>query len=574
MMAYWSFMAGFARLPRHLSVVARAALALAMTAPAAAQAPGAQVVDSATFDVMSRGVRIGTEVTSLSHAPSGWEISSTGRLAAPVDLTTTRFDLRYSEDWQPQQLSIEGELRGQLITLGISFGLTTASIEAMRGGQHSSLVQNVTARTVVVPTSFFGAYAALAPRIAKAPVGTAFSLYFAPDAEAHAVVARMFPHHLVTPDGPVDLRQIDLNINDSSGLLTLSIWLDAKDRLARVDIPWQGMTALRDDLSSVMTREERIRNPGDETAFIPGVGFAIAATVTHPAAAAPAPSKPVRLPAVVLVAGSGLQDRDETREGIPIFGQLAGGLAAQGYVVVRYDKRGLGQSGGRAENATIDEYADDVSHIVEWLRQRKDVDRDRIALVGYDEGGAIALSSAQHSKVAAIALVGAGGKAGDVVTLDQQRHAVTLLNETDASKQAKIDLEKKIISATKTGRGWEGIPPELQRQADTAWFRSWLTFDPARVVPKLRQPILALTGALDTEMAPSNADAIATLAGARKKMAPEAAAKVIVPGVNHLLVPAKTGETTEYGSLGDEAVAPAVVTALASWLATVMPPRK
>ena len=151
---------------------------------------------------------------------------------------------------------------------------------------------------------------------------------------------------------------------------------------------------------------------------------------------------------------------------------------------------------------------------------------------------------------------------------------MTLLNESDASKQAKIDLEKKIISATKTGRGWEGMPPELQRQADTAWFRSWLTFDPARVVPKLRQPILALTGALDTEMAPSNAEAIATLAAARNKMTPAAAAKVIVPGVNHLLVPAKTGETTEYGSLRDETVSPAVVTALASWLATAMPPRK
>jgi hypothetical protein len=435
-------------------------------------------------------------------------------------------------------------------------------------------MQNVTPRTVVVPTSFFGAYAALAMRIAKAPVGTEFALYFAPDAEGHAVVARTVPHHLVTLDGPVDLREIDLSINDSSGVLTLSVWLDAKDRLARVDIPWQGMTALRDDLSSVMTREERIKNPGDETAFIPGVGFAIAATITRPPAVTPAPPKPVPAPAVVLVAGSGLQDRDETRENIPIFGELAGGLAADGYFVVRYDKRGLGQSGGRPENAAIEDYAGDVTHIVEWLRQRKDVDRDRIALVGYDEGGVVALTAALHSKVAALALVAASGKAGDVVTLEQQRHAVTLLNEPDAAKQAKVDLEKKIVSATKTGRGWEGIPPELQRQADTAWFRSWLTFDPATVVPRLKQPILALTGALDTEMAPSNADALQALAAARQKLPASAAAKVIVPGVNHLLVPATTGETTEYATVDNVKVSPAVVSALADWLKTAMPARK
>lgn len=546
---------------------------LGLTGPAAAQTAGAQVVDSATFDVMSRGVRIGTEVTSLSHSASGWQISSTGRLAAPIDLTTTRFDLRYTEDWQAQQLSIEGELRGQLITLGITFGPTTASIDSLRGGQHASATQTVTAHTTVVPTSFFGAYAALASRLAKATAGASFPLYFAPDAEAHAVVARTVPHHLVTLDGPVDLRQIDLSINDSSGTLTLSVWLDSHDRLARVDIPWQNMTALRDDLSSVMTREERIKNPGDESAFIPATGFAIAATLTKPAAAAPAAS-PARFPAVILVAGSGLQDRDETREGIPIFGQLAGALAAQGYLVVRYDKRGIGQSGGRAENAAIDEYAQDVAHIVDWLRQRKDVDRDRIALLGYDEGGPIALTAARRSNVAAIALVGAPGKAGDLVTLEQQRHAVSLLNESEASKQAQIDLEKKIISAAKVGAGWEGIPPELQRQADTVWFKSWLTFDPATVVPKLKQPILALTGSLDTEMAPANADAIAALAAARKKQTPASAAKVVVPGVNHLLVAAKSGETTEYGSLVDARVSPDVVSALVTWLGTVMPPRK
>ena len=107
----------------------------------------------------------------------------------------------------------------------------------------------------------------------------------------------------------------------------------------------------------------------------------------------------MRLPAVVLVAGSGPQDRDETREGIPIFGQLAGALAsARATSWSATTSAALGQSGGRAENATIDDYADDVSHIVEWLRQRKDVDRDRIALIGYDEGGAVALLSAQHAR--------------------------------------------------------------------------------------------------------------------------------------------------------------------------------
>jgi hypothetical protein len=83
-----------------------------------------------------------------------------------------------------------------------------------------------------------------------------------------------------------------------------------------------------------------------------------------------------------------------------------------------------------------------------------------------------------------------------------------------------------------------------------------------------------LTGALDTEMAPSNADALQALAAARQKLPASAAAKVIVPGVNHLLVPATTGETTEYATVDNVKVSPAVVSALADWLKTAMPARK
>jgi len=81
----------------------------------------------------------------------------------------------------------------------------------------------------------------------------------------------------------------------------------------------------------------------------------------------------------VLVAGSGAQDRDETVFNIPIFGQLAGALADAGFLVVRYDKRGVGQSGGRGESATLADYAEDVRAVVKYLSERKDVDKKHIA---------------------------------------------------------------------------------------------------------------------------------------------------------------------------------------------------
>ena len=104
----------------------------------------------------------------------------------------------------------------------------------------------------------------------------------------------------------------------------------------------------------------------------------------------------------------------------------------------------------------------------------------------------------------------------------------------------------------------------MRRQADTPYFQSFLTFDPAKLMKDVDQPLLIVQGELDTQVPPSNADQLEALAKARKKAAPVDVVKV--PGINHLLVPATTGEVDEYGRLADRQVSPAVTTALIEWL--------
>jgi pimeloyl-ACP methyl ester carboxylesterase len=109
---------------------------------------------------------------------------------------------------------------------------------------------------------------------------------------------------------------------------------------------------------------------------------------------------------VVLIGGSGPTDRDETVFGIPVFGHLAKGLVDAGFTVVRYDKRGVGQSGGRAESVTLNDYAEDARAVVRWLERRKDVDRNRIAVVGHSEGAAVAMILAtREDRVKAVVLI-------------------------------------------------------------------------------------------------------------------------------------------------------------------------
>jgi pimeloyl-ACP methyl ester carboxylesterase len=236
-------------------------------------------------------------------------------------------------------------------------------------------------------------------------------------------------------------------------------------------------------------------------------------------------------------------------------------------VVVRYDKRGIGQSGGRQEHAGVVEYGQDVASIVAWLRKRRDIDGSRISLIGYGEGGAMALSAAvKDNKISGVALIAAPGTAGREFTLEQQRLSLRRSKEPESGHAAKIAMQQRIIDAVLTGRGWETLPEDVRYQADTAWFKSWLAFDPAVAVNKLKQPILIVHGALDREIPAAHADRLETMGRARRGVSAERTRKVVVPGLNHLLVTSTTGEVDEYEALPERTVSPLVTAAIVDWL--------
>ena len=517
---------------------------------------------TARFTILVRGARIGSETVTVSKRGANWQISAVGRLLPPADMITTKFELSYAGDWQPQNLSIEGQLRGQLITLDTSFGLTTATSDMLQAGKRGSVTHSVTPRALVLPNNFFAAYEALALRLGSAEVGTRVPVYVAPDGEISVTVDRVTPRRIALAASTVEIREINLTFLNPAGPFPVDIWVDSRNRLARVAVPATSMIAIREDLATVMAREERVSRPNDEVMFVPGNGFNMGATISKPATSAPG-----KLPAVILVAGAGPQDRDLTSFGIPVFGQLAGALADAGYLVVRYDRRGSGQSGGRTENATLTDYTDDVIEIVRWLGKRKDVDPNRIALVSHAEGGAVAMLAASREKrIRTIALLEAAGRTGRDVTIEQQERLLARMNLPEAERAEKIAMQQRVVDATIRGTGWEGVPNDVRQQADTPLFKSYLLFDPAVAIMKVEQPVLILQGALDTQFPPAYADRLDELARSRKGAPPTYTRKVIVPGVNHLLVPATTGDVDEYATLTTRAISAEVSAAITSWL--------
>jgi fermentation-respiration switch protein FrsA (DUF1100 family) len=148
--------------------------------------------------------------------------------------------------------------------------------------------------------------------------------------------------------------------------------------------------------------------------------------------------------------------------------------------------------------------------------------------------------------------------------LGQQQRALETSVLSAQDKAARVALQKQIHSAVISGKGWDGVPPDLRRQADTPWLQSVLLFDPGKTIEDVRQPLLLVHGALDHQVPPADAETLAAVA--RKESKSKSIEVLMVRGVNHLLVPAVTGEVAEYETLEDRAVSKDVTDGINTWL--------
>ena len=532
----------------HCTALALAAVLLA--ARPAAQAPELPATGEAAFAIFLQGVQIGREQVTVTRGPSGWIVTSSGRTEAPLDFTISRFEAKYAPDWQPLELTLEARLRNAVATVRTSFALTTAINEVTQNSKTVSKEDQISAKTIVLPNNVFGAYEALAARLRDAVAGTELPIYVVPQAEVKLRVRAVSDQALTGAGRGIRTRRYDVTFVNPDRPIDAVVVADDRSRLVRFELPALGLLVVREDAASVALRPETVRNPTDADATIPANGFNLAATLTTP----PGVAGRLRHPTVVLVGGATPGDRDQGISGVPVFAQLAKELADAGHLVVRYDRRGAGQSGGRVESATLADYADDVVSAIRWLSKRKDVDKNRIVVAGYGDGAAVALIAAsRHKEIDGVITIGGAGSRGADLILEQQQHVLDALKLPPEERQRRIDLQKKIQSAVISGTGWDGVPAAMRRQADTPWFRSVLTFDPAQTMTKVKQPILILHGELDPTIPAGEADRLATHASAREKAAPPQVVKV--PGVTNTLA-----------APGEKTITPAVVSAIAEWL--------
>lgn len=299
----------------------------------------------------------------------------------------------------------------------------------------------------------------------------------------------------------------------------------------------------------------------------------LAATLTLPQGKGP-------FPGVLLITGSGPQDRNESLLGHKPFLVLSDYLTRKEIAVLRADDRGTGKSTGNFATATTADFATDAEAGIAYLKTRSEIDPHRIGLIGHSEGGIIApMVAARNPDVAFIVMMAGSGVPGDQI-LPAQLQAIEEAGGKSHEEAAKDAAhEREVLTLVETEKDEAVLEKELREKISgeepepqigaqiktltSPWFRYFLTYDPATALRKVTCPVLAINGEKDTQVPPKqNLPAIRTALeqGGNKHFEADE-----LPGLNHLFQTAKTGSPAEYAQI-EETISPVALDRMASWI--------
>lgn len=323
-----------------------------------------------------------------------------------------------------------------------------------------------------------------------------------------------------------------------------------------------------------------------------GAGVRLAGTLTTPAGPGP-------FPAVVLVTGSGPQNRDEEILGHKPFLVIANYLAERGIASLRYDDRGVGSSTGNFQTATTLDFADDAQAAVDFLSTQARINPKQLGVIGHSEGGIVASilgarseTRAGDPKLAFLVLLAAPGVPGNQLLLMQNsalgralgmsEAQITIANEINSelysialSQGNQADLRERIFDVL--SRSMSGSVEFSKDQKDaqkiqfsvvadellSPWMRTFLSLDPAEYLKKIAIPVLALDGTRDLQV-PAEEN-LAAIKIALESMDKNSVTTVAFEGLNHLFQHATTGLPAEYAQIQED-FAPEVLNEMGDWI--------
>jgi pimeloyl-ACP methyl ester carboxylesterase len=297
-------------------------------------------------------------------------------------------------------------------------------------------------------------------------------------------------------------------------------------------------------------------------------------------------------PAVILIAGSGPNDRDETIFGHKPFMVISDHLTRNGFAVLRYDKRGVGKSTGNFDLATLQDFTDDAILAVNYLKQRKEINHRKIGLLGHSEGGIVAPMVASIEKdIHFLVLLAAPGTSGIEIVLDQNE--ISMLQQQMEPKNIERiqQLNREMFEGLLTWDGSENHKTALRDKLHHIWnqlpilltmkmnkdaylrgqfnamikpgYRSFLAANPPSYLKKVTCAVLAINGEYDQQV-PAEKNLI-SIEKALNDGGNNQVETKIYPTLNHLFQESTTGGTDEYVQI-EQTISPAVLSDITVWL--------
>ncbi|AEA45921.1 alpha/beta hydrolase family protein [Fluviicola taffensis] len=307
------------------------------------------------------------------------------------------------------------------------------------------------------------------------------------------------------------------------------------------------------------------------------------------------PTKEGVFPVVILISGSGPQNRDEELMGHKPFLVLADYLTKNGIAVLRYDDRGTALSKGDFNTATSADFATDVESAITYLKTRKEINKKYIGLIGHSEGGLIAPMVASKSKdIAFIVLLAGPGIQGDQILLLQQKLIGKASGVSDEDLQKTESINRKVFDIVNKSTNLEQLDSDLThfikqsladnpdtekpegmsdddfvklqvKQIINPWMLYFMKHNPAPVLEKVKCPVLAINGEKDLQVPPKeNLEAIkkALEKGGNKNVTTKE-----LPNLNHLFQECNTGSPDEYAAI-EQTFSPIALAEILKWLKT------
>ena len=313
------------------------------------------------------------------------------------------------------------------------------------------------------------------------------------------------------------------------------------------------------------------------------------------------PSTQRNFPVAILITGSGPQNRDEEISGHKPFLIIADHLTKQGIAVLRFDDRGVGQSTGEFKTATTADFASDVASAIKYVKSRKEINDNKIGLIGHSEGGMVAPLVASESEDVnfMVMLAGPGIDLVNLMLMQQELLAKAYgISEADINKYI-LPVHKKVYHMITTYSDSTALKAELKDLIDESydkikeaydrssadamisdltkeeaismqaeewsseWYRYFLKYDPASILENVSCPVLALNGDKDLQVTPK--ENLSAIDSALRRGGNTNVTVKMLPNLNHLFQNCETGSPEEYDEI-DETFSPVALREISDWI--------